>query len=350
MQLMNLDERIKAFSELGEILRGNVEGKGDNKFNHLTDLINNQEKYNKFFTPKNVRMAIKSIAEELTFENLKKWTDSYPALNVYSTPINVAVIMAGNIPLVGFHDFLSVLISGNNLIAKTSSKDAELIVRIGEILSAINPEFRDKIRFTDGLLAGFDAVIATGSDNSSRYFEYYFGKYPHIIRKNRNSIAVISGDETDHDLENLGDDIFSYFGLGCRNVSKVYLPEGYNVHTMIKNWERFSDVINHSKYANNYEYNMAIYLVNKEKFLDTGYLLLKESNQLSSPVSVLYYENYKSEEELTGKIDKLKEKIQCIIGKNHIPFGKAQSPKLWDYSDNADTLDFLLKKNQSGIS
>jgi hypothetical protein len=350
MQFMNLDERIKAFSELGEILRSTIEVKDGNQASHLTNLINNQEKYNQFFTPSNVRMAIKSIADELTFENLKKWTDPYPALNMHFKPINVAVIMAGNIPLVGFHDFLSVLISGNNLIAKTSSKDAGLIVQIGEILSAINPVFRDKIRFTDGLLTGFDAVIATGSDNSSRYFEYYFGKYPHIIRKNRNSIAIINGRETDPELENLGNDIFSYFGLGCRNVSKIYLPEGYDVHTMIKNWGRFSDKIYHSKYANNYEYNMAIYLVNKEKFLDTGYLLMKESAQLSSPVSVLYYEFYKSEEELSGKIDNLKEKIQCIIGKNHIPFGKAQCPKLWDYADNADTLDFLLKKNLSGIS
>ena len=347
---MNLDERIKAFSDLGEILRNTIEGKGENQLNNLTDLINNQVKYNQFFTPFNVRMAISSIAGELSSENLKKWTDQYPALNMNFSPENVAVIMAGNIPLVGFHDFLSVLISGNNLIAKTSSKDAELIVRIGEILSSINPGFMDKIRFTDGLLTGFDAIIATGSDNSSRYFEYYFGKYPHIIRKNRNSIAIITGDETDNELETLGNDIFSYFGLGCRNVSKIFLPEGYDVHTMIKNWQRFSDVINHSKYANNYEYNMAIYLVNKEKFLDTGYLLLKESVQLSSPVSVLYYEFYKSERELSVKIDNLKEKIQCVIGKKNIPFGKAQCPKLWDYADNEDTLDFLLKKNQSGIS
>jgi hypothetical protein len=347
---MNLDIRIKAFSELGELLRNAIEGIDGNHTIHLNNLIYNQEKHNQFFTPSNVRMSVKSIADELTYENLKKWTDGYPSINEHYSSKNIGVIMAGNIPLVGFHDFLSVLISGNNLIAKTSSKDAELIVYIGEILASINPAFREKISFTDGLLTGFDAVIATGSDNSSRYFEYYFGKYPHIIRKNRNSIAIITGNETDEELETLGTDIFSYFGLGCRNVSKIYLPEGYDVHTMIKNWGRFSDMIYHSKYANNYEYNMAIYLVNKEKFLDTGFLLLKESQQLSSPVSVLYYEFYKSEEELSGKIDILKEKIQCTIGKDHVPFGKAQWPKLWDYADNADTLDFLLKKNLSGIS
>jgi hypothetical protein len=347
---MNLEERIESFSELGKILRDSTDGKSGTYNKQLNSLIANQEKHNQFFTPANVRMAVKAIAEELTSENIMTWTKAYPSLNECTKPWQVGVIMAGNIPLAGFHDFLTVLISGNNILAKTSSKDAELIIHIGEILCSLNPKFSEKIRFTDGLLSGFDAVIATGSDNSSRYFEYYFGKYPHIIRKNRNSVAVIDGKETDLELENLGTDIFSYFGLGCRNVSKIYLPEGYEYHTMIKNWTRFSEVINHSKYANNYEYNMAVYLVNKEKFLDTGYLLLRESNELSSPVSVLYYEFYKSEEKLSEVINNLKEKIQCVTGRNYIPFGKAQFPKLWDYADNIDTLDFLLKKNMSGIS
>jgi hypothetical protein len=258
--------------------------------------------------------------------------------------------MAGNIPLAGFHDFISVLMTGNNLVAKTSSKDAELIVYIGEILCSINQEYSKKIRFTDGFLTGFDAIIATGSDNSSRYFEYYFGKYPHIIRKNRNSIAIIDGSESDKQLEDLGSDIFSYFGLGCRNVSKVYLPSDYDFHTMIKNWDRYKDVINNSKYANNYEYNMAVYLVNKEKFLDTGYLLLKESTNLSSPVSVLFYEFYNSAESVIEQVNLLGDKVQCVTGNKYIPFGKAQFPKLWNYADNTDTIEFLLKKNLSGIS
>lgn len=346
---MNLEERIKSFSDLGEILRNSLEGKCGRYEDNLKNLVVNQENHNQFFTPSNVKMALKSVADELTYENLKEWTNGYPALNKPFKPYLTAVIMAGNIPLVGFHDFLSVLISGNNIIAKTSSKDAELIVYLGEILCSINPDFREKIRFTDGLLKDFDAVIATGSDNSSRYFEYYFGKYPHIIRKNRNSIAVIDGSEDDSELENLGTDVFSYFGLGCRNVSKVYLPEGYDIHTIIKNWEKYSSVINHSKYANNYEYNMALYLVNKEKFLDTGYLLLKESSGLSSPVSVLYYEFYNSATDLSSMLINLQEKIQCVCGKKYTTFGKAQFPKLWDYADNIDTIDFLLKKNVSGI-
>ncbi len=346
---MNLEERIDSFSDLGRILRDSIEGKSNFYSDQLNKLIDSQEKHNQFFTPENVRMAIKAIADELTFENLLKWTENYPELKIKHNPLRVGVVMAGNIPLAGFHDLLTVLISGNNIIAKTSSKDSELIMQISEILCSVCPYFSTKIVFTDGLLKNFDAVIATGSDNSSRYFEYYFGKYPHVIRKNRNSIAIIDGYETDQELENLGIDIFSYFGLGCRNVSKIYLPGGYDLHNAIKTWSRFSYVRNHNKYANNYDYNMAIYLVSKEKFLDTGFLLLKENKNLSSPVAVLYYEYYSSLEKLSAGIDNIRQKIQCIAGKKNIPFGKTQFPKLWDYADNFDTLDFLLKKNMPGI-
>jgi hypothetical protein len=349
MHFMNLEERISSFSSLGEILRNTIDGKDNNNSGKLNELIDNQEKHNQFFTPENVRMAVRAIAEELTFENLSKWTNSYPALKEEYRPLRVGVVMAGNIPLAGFHDFLTVLISGNNIIAKTSSKDPELIIQMSEILCGISPEFSNSIRFTDGSLKDFDAVIATGSDNTSRYFEYYFGKYPHVIRKNRNSIAILDGDETDQELQDLGIDIFSYFGLGCRNISKIYLPGGYDLHTMIKNWECFSNIIHNNKYASNYDYNMAIYLVNNEKFLDSGYLLLKESKELSSPVSVLYYEYYNSEEKLTAGIDSIRTRIQCVAGKKQIPFGKTQFPMLWDYADNFDTLDFLLKKNTAEI-
>jgi hypothetical protein len=347
---MNIEERIEAFCDLGEILRNSIYGKEGKHYDQLTKLYTSQEIKNPWFTPDNVRMAIRAISDELTYENLKIWTDAYPALKENFDPVTVGVVMAGNIPLAGFHDFLSVLISGNKIIGKTSSKDAELIIHLCEIICSINSRFNESIKFTDGFLSDFDCVIATGSDNSSRYFEYYFGKYPHIIRKNRNSIAVINGSETDEELEDLGTDIFSYFGLGCRNVSKVYLPEGYNFHNMIKNWDRFSKLINHSKYANNYDFNMAIYLVNKEKFLDTGYLLLKECTNLSSPVSVLYYEFYDTLDNLSGLINKFHDKIQCITGKKYTNFGKSQFPKLWDYADNIDTMDFLLKKKLTGIS
>jgi len=346
---MDIEERIESFALLGKTSGDLLNGRSAIYQEQFNGLINHQHIINPWFTPDNVRAALKAIAGELTKENLALWTSAYPELKEKRVPLTAGVIMAGNIPLTGFHDFLSVLISGNRIMAKTSSKDTELIRLISEILCSINQKFNDRIEFTAGILANFDVVIATGSNNSSRYFEYYFGKYPSIIRKNRNSVAVLDGDETDSELENLGKDIFSYFGLGCRNVSKIYLPEGFDISVLIRNWHSFSDIINHTKYANNYDYNKAVYLVNKEKFHDTGFLLLKEENRISSPVSVVYYESYSSLEAVEKQTEQIKERIQCIVGKHGIPFGKAQSPHLWDYADNIDTIGFLLKINNAGI-
>jgi hypothetical protein len=352
---MDLEERIKTFALLGETLRNCL---NDNSvttvwkgrdLSILNTLIDNQYKNNPWFTPENTKRSIKAIADELTEENLIRWTNDYPGLRKHINPLRVGVIMAGNIPLVGFHDFLSVLITGNNIIAKTSSKDYELISYISNLICSINPGFRNRIEFTEGTLTNFDVVIATGSDNSSRYFDYYFGKYPNIIRKNRNSIAIITGDETYDELEDLGTDIFSYFGLGCRNVSKIYIPKGYDLSAILGHWDKYSEVIKHSKYANNYDFNKAVYLVNKEAFHDTGFLLLKEDSRISSPVAVLYYEYFESQYAVKQQTELLKEKIQCVVGKHNIPFGKAQSPHLWDYADGIDTIEFLLKKKVAGI-
>ena len=346
---MKIDERIDAFARLGEVLRTSLSGNGTPEAAGLNEIIDRQHLSNPWFTPENVRTAIASIAAELTSGSLTEWTSHYPDLQSENSPFTAGVIMAGNIPLVGFHDFLSVLISGNRLTAKTSSKDSELIVKIAEILCAIEPRFSGMIVFTEGFLKNFDVVIATGSNNSSRYFEYYFGRYPHIIRKNRNSIAIIDGNETEAELTGLGSDIFLYFGLGCRNVSKIYIPEGFDIRSLIPFWQSFSAIVNHNKYANNYDFSKAVYLVNREKFLDTGYLLLKEEKGLSSPVAVIYYDYYKSLPALHAETEELKDKIQCIVGHHHLPFGKAQLPHLWDYADGIDTLEFLSKKNNAGI-
>jgi hypothetical protein len=346
---MNLRNRIDAFAELGEVLRNSLSGQENNKNSVLTEMISSQHLINPWFTPENVTASLKAIAGELTTEKLVQWTNAYPQLQTEASPVTAGIIMAGNIPLVGFHDFLSVLISGNNLVAKTSSRDSELIVKISDILCTIEPGFRERIEFTEGHLKNFDVVIATGSNNSSRYFEQYFGSYPNIIRKNRNSIAIIEGNETNTELRSLGTDIFLYFGLGCRNVSKIFIPGGYDLKSLVSNWEPFADVIRHMKYANNYDFSKAVYLVNKESFIDTGYLLLKEEKGLSSPVAVLYYEHYTSVSALQKETEFLKDKIQCVVGHNQVPFGKAQSPHLWDYSDGTDTIEFLSKKNKAGI-
>jgi len=352
---MDLDERIKSFALLGESLRKSLDVSSVTNsvtgcdLSLLNTLIDNQYKNNPWFTPGNVRRALTAIAEELTEENLIKWTGAYPGLKERTNPRRVGVIMAGNIPLAGFHDFLSVLISGNILIAKTSSKDNELISYLNNELCLINPMFRNRVEFTERTLSNFEAVIATGSDNSSRYFDYYFGKYPNIIRKNRNSVAILEGNETEDELRALGTDIFAYFGLGCRNVSKIYVPEGFDLLSITKYWDSFGWVINHQKYANNYDFNKAVFIVNKEAFIDSGYLLLKEDIKISSPVSVLNFDYYSSQDVVRQQTDFLNSKIQCIVGRHNTPFGRAQSPHLWDYADGIDTIEFLLKKNLAGI-
>lgn len=346
---MNIETRIAAFSSLGKILRGSLAGKHTPYNDNVSSLIETQHLKNPWFTPDNVKLALLNIANELTEENLYKWTNAYPELRILHKPLNVGIIMAGNIPLVGFHDFLSVLISGNRVIAKPSSKDTDLIKLMTEMLISVNPDFSDMIRIEEGSLKGFDVVIATGSDNSSRYFEYYFGRYPNIIRKNRNSIAVITGEESQKELKALGHDVFSYYGLGCRNVSKIYVPVKYDFSPMIRNWDKYSYLINHSKYGSNYDYRKAVFLVNRGNFTDTGFILLREDEDLSSPVAVLHFEYYTDNKRIRESILSRQDKIQCIMGNDYLPFGMSQSPALWDYADGIDTLEFLIKKNIAGI-
>jgi hypothetical protein len=253
--------------------------------------------------------------------------------------------MAGNIPLVGFHDLLCVLITGHKLIAKLSSQDTVLMKFIGEQLKKINPKFSEQLFFEERL-NGVEAVIATGSDNTSRYFEYYFRNIPSIIRKNRTSCAILMGEEPIEELQKLGMDMFSYFGLGCRNVSKIFIPEGYEVSKLLMAWEKYKGVVNHHKYANNYDYQKCLLLMNQTQFYDGGQVLLVESTSLVSPISVVYYEQYKNLEELKGNLQSLEEKIQCIVSAKgwypkSIAFGEAQSPQLVDYADNVDTMKFL---------
>lgn len=346
---MHLEQRIKAFSELGEIIRDVLSGKDRPQAVDAVRMISSQESRNEWFTPDNVRLALGAIADELTAENLRKWTDNYPGLQAAEKTLNIGVVMAGNIPLAGFHDFLCVLISGHRIVARTSSKDPDIMVWIADLLISLEPSFSDRIVFRNDRLADFDAVIATGSDNTSRYFEYYFGKYPNIIRRNRNSVAILDGSEKESDLAAMGEDIFSYFGLGCRNISKIYIPEDYDLDFLSSHWTDYSKIISHKKYANNYDFNKAVYIVNREPFTDTGYLLIKENTALASPVSVLFFERYKSAEDVISAIGEQKDKLQCITGAGFTDHGKAQRPHLWDYADSIDTIEFLLKIKPPGI-
>lgn len=330
---MQLNQRISAFQKLGKQLRAIDEA----RLETLAEKVVNE---NPWFTKDSLKTAFTGLQHYLDPSRLEQWTSSYSLKP--ASPKTVAVVMAGNIPLAGFHDFLSVLISGHKILVKLSSKDSILLPFLADELVALEPEFRDSITFTDRL-KDFDAVIATGSDNSARYFEYYFGKYPHIIRRNRTSCAVLSGNEKEEELAALGTDVFTYFGLGCRNVSKIFVPPDYSLPALIRTWEGFAGVMHHHKYHNNYDYQKSILLVNRIPFMDSGFVLLEESEKLVSPISVVYYQTYSGEADLREKLRSDARKIQCVVGSQSfmVPFGKAQFPEVWDYADQVNTLEFL---------
>lgn len=348
---MELKRRINALVTLGEFLRRiNPDGDLDDARNEINPILRKAQAENGWFTPENIEFALQNWSEALTEENLNQWISKYNldsfAKESAEEIKTVAIVMAGNVPLVGFHDFISVLITGNKVLAKLSSNDRTLLQFLAEKLISIEPDFKNYIEFTEGRLKDFDAVIATGSDNTSRYFDFYFGKYPNIIRKNRNSVAVLTGNETEEELTLLADDIFRYFGLGCRNVSKLYVPAGYDFEKFFKAVYNWKEIIHNHKYINNYDYNKAVYLMDSFPLLDNEFLLLKEDKGFSSPIAVVFYEKYNSLEELEKKLEMHSDNLQCIVSKeyiaNGIHFGKTQSPELWDYADGVDTLDFLL--------
>jgi hypothetical protein len=349
---MTVEKRIEAFAKLGEFLsQFQPEGivKNDNVllndtfFEPFTLQVNRAYEFNGWFTKDNVLSAFSKWGKILTVNNLNYWTSQYN-LNPDS-PLNIGVIMAGNIPLVGFHDFLSVLISGHHIIVKQSSSDTYFLPLITKYLEYVAPEFKGRIHFTEERLSGFDAVIATGSNNTARYFDYYFGKYPSIIRRNRNSVAILTDNESEEDLKNLGEDIFRYFGLGCRSVSKLYVPQGYDFDKFFRAIYDFKEFIYYDKYVNNYDYNKAVYLMSQFKLLENGFLMLKEDASYSSPIATVFYEFYEDAKALEQKLQDDKDAIQCIVGKsdriNTVDFGATQTPQLWDYADDVDTLAFL---------
>lgn len=350
---MAQNDKKRVFIELGKFLSqfSEQENRKDSTvlfndlfFEDFENLILLSQSHNGWYTPENVYFAIQSWASALSEANLEKWLSAY-SIEI-NEPKNIGLILAGNIPLVGFHDFLSVLISGNNVLIKTSSNDQYLLPFLAKYIIAIEPELANKITFVEGKLENFDAVIATGSNNTARYFEYYFKDKPSIIRKNRNSVAVLNGEETKEQLVALGEDIFRYFGLGCRNVSKLFVPKGYSFDAFFEAIFKYQDIIHYEKYANNYDYNKAVFLMSNFKLLDNGFLTIKEDNSYASPISSVFYEYYDSIEDLQTRLQSENEQIQCIVSnklvENSIDFGNTQRPNLWDYADNVDTVSFLL--------
>ena len=354
--MMDIGRKTEAFAKLGKFMKFFAvkhppEAKSDplyEKFGEkVEEAIRVAYHFNGWFTEENVRYAMGSIGDALARDKLDKWISAY-SIDEAKEPKRVGVVMAGNVPMVGFHDMLCVLMSGNTFVGKLSSDDKLLLPAVAEVLADIEPGFKDRIIFTFGILKDIDAVIATGSNNTARYFEHYFSKYPNIIRKNRHSVAVLDGSESEEELYELGRDIFQYFGLGCRNVSKIFIPANFDLDRLFGAIYPFRDIVNNKKYGNNYDYNKTLYLLRgAEHLLENGFLVLKEDTGLSSPVATLFYERYNSENELHERLRTDLPDIQCIVSKKElvpgsVPLGKAQSPELWDYADGVDTMKFLL--------
>jgi hypothetical protein len=345
-----MEKRIKIFCSFGELLRAEISAPSP----EFTDVMQRAENKFPFFISANIVRSLNAVAAWLTEENLNSWLRAYPALCGNFTDKKIAIIMAGNIPFVGFHDVLCVLMAGYKAILRQSSNDPYLWKYLLRILERVSPEIAARAEITDGLLREFDAVIATGSNNSARYFEEYFAYVPHLIRKNRSSVAVLHGEESETDLDGLYDDIFSYFGLGCRNVSHIFLPAGYDVQGLALRRENgvSGKLKPHNAYMHNYEYSRTLALMNNTPHIDTEYCLWVKNSALCSPTAVIYYSFYDNLQQVEKYILEHKDEIQCVAGNaplqlpaplSAVKFGAVQSPAIIEYADGIDTMQFCSK-------
>jgi hypothetical protein len=349
---------IHAFTLLGKFLKQfqgdslirdpSLERLNEKHFESFSSLVDHEPILNPWFTRSNVVRALSGISRMLERGILEKWLDPYPEADHGGKERRIGLVMAGNIPLVGFHDMMCVMASGHQLLARTSSKDDRLPKELVKVLATLDPELAGRIRFTDDQLRGIDALIATGSNNTARYFDYYFRDIPHIIRKNRNGVAVLTGNESAAEYVGLGEDIFTYFGMGCRNVTKLYIPETYDLKILMGHLDRFLHLRQHHKYGNNVDYYRSIYLMNRIPLLDNGVVLLKEDPAIASPVGVVFYERYSDIGWVQDQLAGLNEEIQCVVSidpeiHGTIPPGSTQDPMPWDYADGVDTLGFLME-------
>lgn len=340
--MKSVEQHIAAFEKLGDYLI-NIKIE-DAAYADLLKVIDQSQHNNGWFTKINCLEALKNWGNAMNPKALRQWISKYTFVSI--SPKTIGLVLAGNIPLVGFHDVLSVLLCGHNATIKLSSTDPFLIPFLYQKLMYFDPIFNNRLQFTKERLERFDAVIATGSNNAARYFDHYFSKVPNIIRKNRNGVAVLTGNETQEELSGLANDIVRYYGLGCRSVSKIYVPQNYDLNLIFGALYPHAKLMDSAKYANNYDYNKAVFLMSEFELLDNGFFLFRESDAIDSPVACLHYSRYASRIELEFMLDKNKANIQCISSqmnlKNAIPLGKAQQPELWEYADGIDPLSFLL--------
>ncbi len=343
---MKQEDRIVAFLHLRKSIVAYLEQPQQSEYASLLDTaIRKAQVENAWFTEDSIYKALQGIVYLLEEQKLREWLAKYSFVKDSKT---VACVLAGNIPMVGFHDMLCMLLAGHSFVGKLSGKDSQLLPALCKMLIDFAPDFEQSITFVPNLQnVQYDAVIATGSNNSARYFEHYFGQKPHIIRKGRSSVAILSGKESEEDLQGLADDIFMYFGLGCRNVSKLYIPKGFDIRTIFPHFEKYATHKKHHKFMNNYDYNRSINLVNQVAFYETGFAVFQENTELLSPISTVYYEFYEDLETVKQQLALYEDSLQCIVSNeksaNFVPLGKAQFPEVDDYADGIDTLAFLQK-------
>lgn len=348
---LDLGARVRAFIQLGFPLDalarnqpspGHACGLTEGEYALFESAISHAGVQNGWFTDEQVRHALGGLSFLLRAEPFQAWLAAYPLLGAQRRERTVGIIMAGNVPFVGFHDLMCVLLAGHRAKVKVSTDDAGLTSAIVALMACMEPALASKVELLQGKLGQVDAIIATGSNNTARYFEHYFAGMPRIVRKSRSSVAVLDGTETDGELDALGEDVFRYFGLGCRNVGKVYIPQHFNLDRLFGAFFRWKDIVHHHKYANNYDYNKAVWLMDQVPMLENGFLLMKEDDGITGPVATLLYERYKDRAELEARLSGMEQSLQCIVGHGQVPFGAAQCPGPGEYADNVDTLQFLL--------
>jgi hypothetical protein len=337
---MKIKERAEALVKLGAHISSGSDPK-------MQEAIHRAETENPWFTASGIHMAMQAISDAFLREGkIMELARGYH-LDDNIPPRNVGLVLAGNIPMVGFHDILCTFLTGHRALIKYAEKDRVLIRYLLSVLETIDPATKQYFEEVEKL-KDYDAAIATGSNQTAVHFEWYFRHVPHIIRRNRNSVAVLTGQETDEALEALGSDIFSYFGLGCRNVSKLFVPENFDITSLFGRFDAFSDVMHHNKYKNNFDYNLALFLLNKEPFLHNEFFILKESDQIQSRIGVIHWQRYTKQDEVIKFIETHKDSIQCVVSEVALPgaktvgFGRSQCPGILDFADDTDTIQFLL--------
>jgi hypothetical protein len=348
-----LQDRVAALVQLGRVMEaigagqawpGHAIGLSEVEYGVLDREVRQAQVANGWATEENVRHASTAWSHALQHAPLEEWLAAYPALaQERGTVRRVGLILAGNVPLVGLHDVLCTWLSGHVAVVKCSSQEPGLLPALVRILDQFAPGTLERITFAEGKLGAVDAVIATGSNNTARYFEHYFGHLPRIVRRNRVSVAVLDGTESADELAALGEDVFRYFGLGCRNVSKVYIPRDFDLDRLFGAFFPWKEIVHHNKYGNNYDYTRALWMLDQVPFLENGFLLVREDDALPSPVATLHYERYTDPRVIGEALRAKAGEIQCIVGHGQVPFGQAQQPGLADYADGVDTIRFLLE-------